>query len=275
MFGSDFYYSSIRRYVTVFGSMFADLQISRLNSAGQQIQAIPVPIAYGPKEKWLMRISQNPNLNAQVQVQLPRMSFEIVGFTYAGERKLPTTVRTVHESASDKNKFKYQYTPVPWDIDINLYSYVRNADDGMQIVEQIVPYFGPEWNVSVNLVPSMDIAMDIPVTLKGMSIDDDYQGDYDTRRALIQTFNFTLKAWMYGPVKRTGIIKRADVNTFIPNGEITEESMAAANTIEKYFVQPGLYANGVGTTNPDASINYRSISANTDWKYAANTVFYG
>ena len=255
--------------------MFSDLQVSRLSANNVQIQAIPVPIAYGPKEKWLMRISQNPNLNAQVQVQLPRMSFEIAGFTYDGTRKLPTTVRTTRESTSDKNKFKYEYTPVPWDIDINLFSYVRNADDGMQIIEQIVPYFGPEWNVTVNLVPSMNISMDIPFILKGMSMDDTYEGDYDTRRALIQTFNFTIKAWLYGPIKRTGIIKRADINTYIPEGYITPESMAAANAAEKYFVQPGLLANGSGTTNPAASINYRNISANTNWKYAANTVFYG
>lgn len=274
MFGSDFYYSSIRRYITVFGSMFSDMQISRINTANVEIQAIPVPLAYGPKERWLQRISQNPDLNAQVQVQLPRMSFEIAGLSYDGSRKLPTTVRTVRES-SDKNKFKFQYTPVPWDIDINLYSYVRNADDGMQILEQILPYFGPEWNVTVNVVPNLNIYMDIPVIMRGMNIDDSYTGDFDQQRTLIHTYSFTMKAWLYGPIKRTGVIKRADINTYIPSGDITDESMAAANAVENYFVQPGLYANGVGTTNPAASINYRNINANTNWKYAANTVFYG
>ena len=163
MFGSDYYYSSIRRYVTVFGSMFADLQISRLDADGNEIQAIPIPIAYGPKEKWLVRISSNPNLDNQLQVQLPRMAFEITGLSYDGTRKLPTTIRH-SRSTTDKNQQDYQYSPVPYDIDMNLYSYVRNADDGMQIIEQIVPYFGPEWNVTVNLVPSMNISMDIRVS---------------------------------------------------------------------------------------------------------------
>lgn len=274
MFGSDYYYSSIRRYVTVFGSMFSDLQISRLNTAGDEIQAIPIPIAYGPKEKWLQRVSQNPELDTPVQVQLPRIAFEITGFNYDGTRKLPTTIRTARTSV-DKNKQDYQYSPVPWDIDMNLYSYVRNADDGMQIIEQILPYFGPEWNVTVNLVPSMNISMDIPVILMGMSVEDTYEGDYNTRRALIHTFNFKLKAWLYGPVRRVGIIKRSQVDTYIPDGDITAESMASANAVERFVVRPGLYANGVGTANSAASIHYRSINANTNWKYASNTFFYG
>ena len=274
MFGSDYYYSSIRRYVTVFGSMFADLQISRLDADGNEIQAIPIPIAYGPKEKWLVRISSNPNLDNQLQVQLPRMAFEITGLNYDGTRKLPTTIRQSH-TTTDKNKQDYQYSPVPWDIDMNLYTYVRNADDGMQIIEQILPYFGPEWNVTVNLVPSMNISMDIPVILNGMSIEDTYEGDYDTRRALIHTFNFRMKAWLYGPIKRSGIIKRAQVDTYIPSGDITAASMAAANSAGRYVVRPGLFANGSGTANSALSIDYRNINANTDWKYASNTFFYG
>lgn len=274
MFGSDFYYSSIRKYITVFGSMFADIQISRINTANVQIQAIPVPLAYGPREAWLQRIAQNPDLNAQVQIQLPRMSFEITGFRYDGSRKLPTTTKITRET-TDKNKFRSIYTPVPWDIDIQLSSYVRNADDGVQILEQIAPYFGPEWNVSVKLIPEMDITVDVPIILTGMNIDDAYNGSYDNTRTLIHTYSFTMKAWLYGPVKRSGIIKRADVNSRIPFGEITAESMAAANVAESYFVQPGLYANGVGTTNPAASVNYRTISANSNWSYAANTTFNG
>jgi len=246
-----------------------------------------VPIAYGPKQKWLVRIRQNPELKAQVALQLPRLGFEITGMNYDGARRLTGTTKNVALRASDKNKLDRQYVPVPWDISFALYAYVKNSDDGAQIVEQIVPFFGPEWTNTVNVVPSMGIKMDVPTILQGLTVDDVYEGDYDSRQTLVYTFNFTMKGWFFGPIRAQGVIKRAqtdlhvvepvansDVLYGIQYQKFTSEELDEAAVSSRLRVQPGLLANGVGTTNSAASVSYRTISSNTAWKYAPNTFFF-
>ncbi len=289
MFGSTFYHQTLRKYVIAFGNMFNDMTVSRIDADNNNIQTIAVPITYSPKEKWLARIRDNPDLTSQVQTILPRLAFEITGFEYDGTRRLPSTTRNVSTSATDSNNLKYQRTPVPWNLNFSLHSYVRNADDGVQIMEQILPYFGPEWTNSVNLIPEMGIKMDIPTILTGMSIEDTYEGDYENRRALVQTFNFTMKCWFFGPVRNSGsdgLIKRSIINISAmdlkPKAntlygitiDITDEEIEKVLINSRVTVQPGLYANGVGTTNSAASINPNLIQANSAWKYAPNTFFY-
>lgn len=288
MFSSQFYHQSLRRYVVAFGNMFDDLVVRRLNAASEVIQVIQVPIAYGPKQKWLVRTRANPDLTAQVSMQLPRLGFEVLGMTYDGSRRLPSTGKNVAVlNTSDKNKLNRQYMPVPWNIDFGLYAFVKNADDGAQIVEQIVPFFGPEWTNTVNLVPSMGLKLDVPTILNGVTIDDVYEGDYETRQTLVYNFAFTMKGWFFGPIKTQGVIKRAQVdlhvvepvaNTDVLYGiqyqKFTAEEIAAARVSSRLTVQPGLLANGVGTTNSAASVPYRTISSNTAWKYAPNTFFF-
>jgi hypothetical protein len=267
--------------------MFDDIVVRRLNASNEIIQSIMVPIAYGPKQKWLVRIRQNPELKAQVALQLPRLGFEITGMNYDGTRRLTGTTKNVALRASDKNKLDRQYVPVPWDISFSLYAYVKNSDDGAQIVEQIVPFFGPEWTNTVNVVPSMGIKMDVPTILQGLTVDDVYEGDYDSRQTLVYTFNFTMKGWFFGPIRAQGVIKRAqtdlhvvepvansDVLYGIQYQKFTSEELDEAAVSSRLRVQPGLLANGVGTTNSAASVSYRTISSNTAWKYAPNTFFF-
>jgi len=277
MFGSQFYHQSIRKYVIMFGNMFNDIVVRRLDTTGVSLQSVAVPLAYGPKEKFLVRITQDPNLDQQVAIQLPRMGFEMTTLAYDGSRRLAGTSRNV-KVVSDKNKLDFTYMPVPYDLNFNLYAYVRNADDGAQIMEQIVPYFGPEWTNQVRLIPEMSITQDVPTILNTVSIEDTYEGDFDTRRALIYTFDFTVKGYFYGPVRRQGIIKRSQIDFGIVTGNtanrITLDDVAKTGRSSRIVVQPGLLANGSPTTNSAASIPYTQIEADDDYGFCSNTFFY-
>lgn len=277
MFGSQFYHQSLRRYIIMFGNMFNDLVVRRYDSAGNNIQAIAVPLAYGPKEKFLVRITQDPNLDQQVAIQLPRMGFEMTTLNYDGTRRLQGLNRNVRV-VSDENKLDFNYMPVPYDLQFNLYAYVRNADDGAQILEQIVPYFGPEWTNAVRVIPATNITIDVPTILNTVSIEDTYEGDFETRRALIYTFDFTVKAYFYGPVRRQGVIKRSQIDFGVVTGntsnKITLEDISRTGRSSRIVVQPGLLANGSPTTNSAISIPYNQIDADDDYGFCSNTFFY-
>lgn len=277
MFGSQFYHQSIRKYVIMFGNMFNDIVVRRYDANGNNTQAIAVPLAYGPKEKFLVRLAQDPNLDQQVAIQLPRMGFEMTTLNYDGNRRLVGSNRNI-KVTSDEDKLDFNYMPVPYDLQFNLYAYVRNADDGAQILEQIVPYFGPEWTNSVRVIPQTSLTIDIPTVLNTVSIEDTYEGDFETRRALIYTFDFTVKAYFYGPVRRQGIIKRSQIDFGVVTGntgnKITLEDIARTGRSSRVVITPGLYANGSPTTNSAASIPYNQITAEDDYGFCSNTFFY-
>jgi len=277
MFGSQFYHQSLRKYIIMFGNMFNDVFVRRYDSNGNSIQAIAVPLSYGPKEKFLVRITQDPNLDQQVAIQLPRMGFEMTTLNYDANRRLNAHNRNV-KITNDKNKLDFNYAPVPYDLQFSLYAYVRNADDGAQILEQIVPYFGPEWTNSVRVIPQTNITIDVPTVLNNVSIEDTYEGNFETRRALIYTFEFTVKAYFYGPVRRQGVIKRAQVDFGIvssnSSSKITLEDIAQTGRSSRVVVQPGLLANGSPTSNSSASISYNLIDADDDYGFCSNTFFF-
>ena len=267
MFGNSFYFGTIRKYVIAFGNLFNDIYVQRLDSNGNRIQTLAVPLAYGPKEKWLVRLVQDPNLDADVAITLPRMGFEITSLTYASQRNLSSTLRNSRLKTSDLDRVDTQFVPVPYDINILLSIFVRNADDGAQILEQIVPYFRPEFVTNVRLIPEMGIVSDTPVVLQDVSIEDTYEGDFDTRRALIYNMNFSMKAYFYGPVSNSGVIKR----TIIP---IAVDTAADAPFVEKLTVTPSQFANGAPLTSPSAnsslSVNTDQISANSDFGFTVD-----
>jgi hypothetical protein len=277
MFGSQFYHQSLRKYVIMFGNMFNDIVIRRYNVSGNPTQAVAVPLAYGPKEKFLVRITQDPDLDQQIAIQLPRMGFEMTTLNYDGTRRLTGVTRNVRV-VSDKEKLDYNYAPVPYDLQFNLYAYVRNADDGAQILEQIVPYFGPEWTNQVRILPQTNIVQDVPTILNTVSIEDTYEGDFNQRRALIYTFDFTVKAYFYGPVRRAGIIKRSQIDfgivTSNTNNKITLEDVNKTPRVSRIVTVPGLLANGSPTTNSAASVPYNQIDADDDYGFCSNTFVY-
>lgn len=220
MLNNDIFYHGItRKTIVAFGSLFSDIKIKRQNANKTEEQTIAVPIAYAPKEKWLVRIEQDSSLENHVYTVLPRMSFEITGFSYDSQRKFN---RTSFITCSTTNSIKKTYAPVPYNIDISLYALTKTSEDGLQIMEQIVPYFSPELTMSINAIPDSNIKSDIPVILNSVNMNDEYDGDFQTRRFVTYTFNFTVKAWMYGPVQNGDIIKTIFVNT----SNIDETSLA-------------------------------------------------
>jgi len=277
MFGSQFYHQSLRRYVIMFGNMFNDIVVRQYDANGNNVKAIAVPLSYAPKEKFLARTVADPNLDRPVAIQLPAMSFEMTTLNYDGNRRLNSHNRNV-KVVTDEDKLDFNYAPVPYDLQFNLYAYVRNADDGAQILEQIVPYFGPEWTNSVRIISQTNITQDIPTILNTVSLEDTYEGDFESRRALIYTFDFTVKAYFYGPVRRQGIIKRTQIDfgivTANSGSKITLEDVAQTGRSSRIVIQPGLLANGSPTTNSAASVPYTQIDADDDYGFCSNTFFY-
>jgi hypothetical protein len=263
----QYYHGTIRKYIISFGNLFNDIVIARLNTAGERVQSIAVPLAYGPKEKFLVRLRQDPNFEQAVAITLPRMGFEITNMTYAPARKLSSTLKNVTLKSDDNDRLKTQYVPVPYDINILLSIFVSNADDGAQILEQILPYFRPEFTTNIRLIPEMNVVVDTPVVLQDISIEDTYEGDFDTRRALIYNLTFSMKAYIYGPVANQGVIKRSVTNFF---GDVPADSAQ----IERLTVTPSQFANGAPLTSPSAnaslSVETSAISANSDYGFTTD-----
>ena len=195
MFGTYFYHQTSRKMVVAFGTLFNDIEVRRTNSAGSVIETIKVPLAYGPREKFLTRISTDPSLNPKIALTVPRMGFELLSMTYDGVRKLNTIGRNV--KAGTTSGLKKQYNPVPYNWDFSLYVYIKNAEDGTQILEQILPFFTPEFTVTMNLVSSMSEKRDVPLVLTSVTSEDTYEGDFATRRSIIWTLSFLMKGFLY------------------------------------------------------------------------------
>ena len=211
MLGTYFYHEILRRTVISFGTVFNDIHIRHKNSSGGDISDMRVPLAYGPMQKFLARIEQQPELNRATQITLPRMSFETTDISYDPTRKASITQTF---KASDGTNLKKVYMPVPYNVGFELNIMVKLNDDALQIVEQILPYFQPSFNLTVDLVKSIGEKRDIPIVLDSINFQDDYEGDFSTRRALIYTLNFTAKTYLFGPVAESseGLIKKVQVD---------------------------------------------------------------
>ena len=194
MFGTYFYHQTSRKMVVAFGSLFNSIEVRRTNSAGSVIETLKVPLSYGPREKFLVRISADPALNPKIALSVPRMGFELTAMTYDGARKLNTIGRNVKAGTTGLKK---QFSPVPYNWDFSLYVYVKNAEDGTQILEQILPFFTPDFTVTMNLVSSMSEKRDIPLVLNAVSSEDTYEGDFASRRSIIWTLSFIFKGFLY------------------------------------------------------------------------------
>lgn len=213
MFGQVFYHDTIRKYVILFGTLFNDVYISK-GDGTDTTQTVKVPISYGPKQKFIARLEQDPGINKPVAIQLPRMGFELVNISYAAERKLPTTNKISVQSLNDSSKVSYQYMPVPYDLTFNLHIMVKQARDGTRILEQILPFFTPDWTATLNLDSTMQHRYDIPVILNSVSSEDTYTGNFVERRAITWTLAFTLKGYIFGPTKSQKIIKSSGINFY-------------------------------------------------------------
>jgi len=217
MLGNRFYNQSFRKLIVAFGQIFNNIVIQRTNSTGGVTARIKVPLAYAPKEKFLVRLDQQANLESrEFATTLPRMGFEITGLSYDASRKLTRVQKySKVKSGEDGNRMNYNYTPVPYNISMNLYIFTATAEDGLQIVEQILPYFQPDYTVTINAIPSLDIKRDIPIIIGNINYEDTYDGSFTQRRAVIYTINFTAKTYLFGPMNNQKVIKevQTDIGT--------------------------------------------------------------
>lgn len=197
--GTVYYHGTIRAAIVAFGQLFASIYIDRREGnsvTGTVAQRLQIPISYGPREKWLSRLEENPTLEGQTYTSLPRIAFEITGIGYDSARKVGKMQKIICNDTTSSSSI---FSPVPYNLDISLYILTKTQEDTFQIVEQILPTFVPEYTVAINAVPSMNIIQDIPITLNGLSIQDDYEGDYNQRRFVTSTLTFNLKLNLFGP----------------------------------------------------------------------------
>ena len=235
--------------------------IQRHDADGNLIDSIKVPLTYAKKEKMLARVTQDPNLTGEAAIVLPRMSFFLNDYVYDNSRKLQTLNRVVAKDPDDVNKFKYQYQAVPYNLNFSLWIYVKNAEDGTKIMEQILPYFTPDWTAHINLVPELDISYKIPIIYGNSTSEEVYESNFITRQVLIWQMNFTMKAYMFGPIKKAPIIKFATTNARV--GDQDEYS----EIVDQVIVTPGLDANGNPTTNAEIAISPLLVDIEDDWDY--------
>jgi len=222
MFGEHFYHKKIRNTVIAFGTIFNNVNIKRLDSSGNPVQNIKVPLSYSPKEKFLARLDAQQDLtgdDSKVAITLPRMSFEVTGYSYDGSRKLNKNQKiTKVTTNADTTKMNSQYMPVPYDVNFGLSVYVANSDDGLQIIEQILPYFQPDYTVTMIESSTMDTKRDIPIVLNSVDYEDSYTGSLTSSRRIIYTLSFTAKIYLFGPISTSAVIKTVSADLYSDTG---------------------------------------------------------
>jgi len=225
MFGTYFYHQTSRKMVVAFGSLFNNIEVRRTDSSDAVTEVIKIPLSYGPKDTMLVRISQDPSLNPKVALTVPRMGFELTSMTYDGARKLNTMGRNVKKGTTGLKK---QFNPVPYNWDFSLYVFVKNAEDGTQILEQILPFFTPDFTVTMTLISGMTVKMDIPLVLNSVTSEDSYEGDFASRRSLIWTLSFLMKGFLYPSV--------TDNAKVITSSVVDTHLMSAATAADPIYI---------------------------------------
>lgn len=268
IFGHTYYHETIRRYVILFGTLFNDIYIKRYDNEGTQTNMLRVPITYGPKDKVLARLNNDPNLDRPFSIILPYITFQVTNIKYAQDRKLTTTGRMPYIS-SNKNYATYVYNPVPYDLEFQMSIVVKNAEDGSKILEQILPFFTPDWTTTIKIIDDPVIIIDVPLLLNTVQSQDNWEGGLGERRYIVWTLNFTMKGQLFGPIAKSKIIKKAITNIAF-NTNVSTDLTTSYNdrrVDEIVTVTPGLTANGTPTSNSAESIDYSLIDWNDDYGY--------
>ena len=249
MLGSTFYHQTIRKYVAAFGTLFNDLNVERKNSSGAVVERVKVPLAYGPRQKWILALQETSSERRVISSRLPRMGFALTGISYDSVRKLNTIGRNMAaNTAAGTSSLMTQYNPVPYNFDFELFVLVNNAEDGTQILEQILPYFTPQFTVTINTIPDMGIKTDVPITLNSATQSDEYEGELATRRTIIWTLSFLLKGYVYPDIKTSAVIKTIEVNFRIPGADLQDFEVehilletSDADTTDYILLETGYY----------------------------------
>jgi|TARA_B110000977_G_scaffold102687_1_gene134181 hypothetical protein len=267
-----FYNSSIRKYVALFGTYFNQLEVRRTSTDGTLEQRQIVPIAYAPYQKVLARLDQDPGLQGGAAqdavgntiggrpfaIALPRMSFELTSFTYDAERKVSPT-RRVRKTTADEDggNRRFVYSGTPYNMGFSLYIMAKYNEDAVKILEQVLPFFNPDFTSTVRMIPELE-PLDIPLILNSVNSEDIYDGDFETRRSILYTLDFTMKGWFFGPEKDKKVIKFTDMRYATDTPTDTEFE-------EFQTLQPGVTANGTPTSDASISIDYSLVDFDDNW----------
>ena len=242
----------IRKIVVGFGNLFDNIKLYRFDLNNNTTEHVIVPIVYATKERYVMRLQDDPNLDKKTQLTLPRMSFEMSGLQYDATRKQNTNLKNFKETADG---IIQQYLPVPYNFDFNLYIYVRNIEDGTQIIEHILPFFTPDYTIKLNLVPEMGIVKEIPVILNSTTHDIIYEGPRENQtRMVIWTLNFTVKGFVFGKSSDAGVIKHSIVSIFnrFTSDQTVQFTMDTSEGYGVYQIGENVYQ-GVSVNSPSAT----------------------
>ena len=268
MLGTYYYHEIMRKTIVAFGTLFNQINIRHDDASGNTYSDLKVPLAYGPSQKFLARLEQQEDLNKPVQITLPRMSFEMNNIQYDSTRKTGIT-QTFKAVDKDTSAVKKVFMPVPYNIGFELNILSKLNDDALQIVEQILPYFQPSFNVTIDLISSIGEKRDVPIVLDSISFQDDYEGDFSTRRALIYTLRFTAKTYLFGPVADSseGLIKKVQVDYY------ADTNTQTAKREVRYTATPKALAD----KNDDGVINEADdalLTADDDFGFNETTTFF-
>ena len=250
MFGDHFYHETIKRSVSVFGTLFNNISVKRSDGT-----LMKVPLAYGPRAKWIARLQQVDLSSTRTALSLPRMGFELTSIEYDSTRKLTKRTQLKKAKASNPNNMQYQYSPAPYNLGFDLSVLVKNTDDGLQIIEQIMPYFTPDYTVTINTVPDMGDKRDIPITLTGVTQTDEYEADFTTRQVLRYDLTFVMKNYIYGPVRDSDIIRTVKARTYIESGTGDISSADTAGRVTEQVVTPV-----PNDADPDSTFTYNETT---------------
>lgn len=234
MFGSHFYNEGIRRLTIGFGQLFNNVIVQNKSSTGAVTKRYRVPLAYAPKEKFLVRLDEQANLESrEFAVTLPRMGFEMTGLSYDSSRKLNKMQKFKQVKTGEDGKvMDYNYTPVPYNVNYTLNIFTATAENGLIIVEQILPFFQPDYTVTVNMVPDLNIKRDVPIILNSVDYQDSYDGSFTNRRAVIYTLSFTAKTYLFGPMANSKVIKEVQDDLY------TDTEKPPATREERIIITP-------------------------------------
>lgn len=262
-----FYFSITRKMVATFGTIFNEIVVPRFDTEGNVTQILKVPLSYAPKERVLVRLKGDEGIDHKAAITLPRISFELMSIEYDASRKL-NPIQIQRPVANENGSYKRQFVPVPYNYHFTLWIYAKNVEDGLTILEQILPFFTPEFPTKLNLIPEMNVSVNVPIILNGVQSEDTYEGDFkNENRKIIWTLDFTMKGYLYGPIRTDAIIKFANVNFYAPAVDNLADAVGNSAPVDRVTSQPGLTANGEPTSNIALTIPYQEIEANDDYGF--------
>ena len=257
MFGHKFYHGLTRKYISIFGTIFNDITI-----VSEDGNSIKVPINFGPIEKFYARLQQDSNFDRPISLTLPRISFNLTGMSYDGDRKRVHHQSTIRGIADPDNRQKI-WTPNPYNMDFELTIMTRYLQDGQKILEQIVPFFKPNFTVGARLITGFEEVTDIPIVLTSINTENSYEGAFEERQVLTWTLTFNMKTYFWGPIQNKKVIKFVTANIETEDGGIKSTTT----------IRPGLTIDGEPTTDPNNSIDYLEINVDDFWDYITDTTY--